>query len=154
MWGLTCKQSTFRWLLVSSLLAIGLKLAASSVIEQPRIVIQTKIKWGYDACVLFRPYEPYQQAVGWRWDSVRKQNWTKVEWGQSHDPWHVRKHVRVAFDYFISFINFENFVNIFSKNNHNYNKLHHLEGKHPKAPTRYTFDVPNMIKKELYYKAE
>lgn len=33
----------------------------------------------------------------------------------------------------IIFINFENYINIFSKDNHNYNKLHQLEGKHPKS---------------------
>lgn len=56
----------------------------------------------------------------------------KLKEGNCHDIRHVRKHVRVAFCHLIIFINYENYINIFSKNNHNYNKLHHLEGKHPK----------------------
>ena len=41
--------------------------------------------------------------------------------------------MRVGFYYLIIFINYENYINIFSKDNHNYNKLHQLEEKHPKS---------------------
>ena len=57
----------------------------------------------------------------------------KLKEGNCHDIRHVRKHVRVAFCHLIIFINYENYINIFSKDNHNYNKLHQLEEKHPKS---------------------